>query len=68
MNRNALAQLRLDRRLIRRRGWIDSEELERELAALPDAAAKVSTQPAGERPAAPPPAPSSEGPERPAGF
>jgi hypothetical protein len=32
--------LRLDRRLIRRRDWIDPEELERELEALPDVAEK----------------------------
>jgi hypothetical protein len=32
--------LRLDRRLIRRRGWIADEDLERELEALPDVADK----------------------------
>ena len=32
--------MRLDRRLVRRRGWIEPDELERELALLPDAADK----------------------------
>jgi hypothetical protein len=36
-----LKGLRLDRRALRRRSWISSEELEKELAALPDAASKV---------------------------
>jgi hypothetical protein len=36
-NRN----LRLDRRLMRRRGWLSPEELEKELAALPDATDKA---------------------------
>ena len=35
-NRN----LRLDRRLLHRRGWIPPEELEKELAALPDVSDK----------------------------
>ena len=43
MNRDALRKLRLDRRLTRRRGWIGEAELERELASLPDAAAKAIT-------------------------
>jgi hypothetical protein len=34
--------LRLDRRLLRRRGWIPPEELEKEMEALPDAADKVA--------------------------
>jgi hypothetical protein len=33
--------LRLDRRLTGRRGWISPEEVEREVAALPDVAAKA---------------------------
>jgi hypothetical protein len=51
MDRRSLARLRLDRRLIARRGWIKPEELERELAALPDVSNKV----------APPEAPGEEG-------
>jgi hypothetical protein len=43
MHRDSMQQLRLDRRLIRRRGWISAEELARELAALPDAASKATT-------------------------
>jgi len=38
---DSMKTLRLDKRLIHRRGWIDPEQLERELAALPDVAAKV---------------------------
>ena len=38
--RDGKAQLRLDRRLTSRRGWIAPEELERELDALPDVAEK----------------------------
>jgi hypothetical protein len=33
--------LRLDRRLARRRGWIAPEELERVLSELPDVSAKI---------------------------
>jgi hypothetical protein len=43
MNRESMAKLRLDRRLIRRRGWISDEELESELGALPDSAEKATT-------------------------
>jgi hypothetical protein len=32
--------LRLDRRMVGRRGWIPPEEVEREIAALPDVSAK----------------------------
>ena len=42
MDRRSTDKLRLDRRLIRRRGWIAQEELERELAALPDVSAKIA--------------------------
>ena len=42
MDRRSTQKLRLDRRLIRRRGWISQEELERELAALPDVSAKIA--------------------------
>lgn len=59
MDRNSTKRLRLDQRLIRRRGWISSDELERELAALPDAASKATaleeSAPAGGEPASPAP-------------
>lgn len=42
MDRRSTAKLKLDRRLIRRRGWISKEDLERELAALPDVSAKMA--------------------------
>jgi len=32
----------MDRRLIRRRGWLSEQELERELAALPDISHKIA--------------------------
>jgi hypothetical protein len=38
---DATQQLRLDRRLSGRRGWIRGEELERELERLPDVAEKA---------------------------
>ena len=48
--------LRLDRRLARRRGWIDPEELERELAALPDTSDKIQPPEDEPKEAAAPPA------------
>lgn len=42
MDRETLRDLRLDRRLIRRRGWIASDELTQELEALPDASDKIA--------------------------
>ena len=60
MDRESMKRLKLDRRLIGRRGWISQKDLERELAALPDASDKIqpaeiqdaeagdSTAPAGE--------------------
>jgi len=38
----ALRKLRLDRRMLDRRGWIPQKDLERELAELPDVSAKVA--------------------------
>jgi hypothetical protein len=43
MDRRSLERLRLDRRLIRRRGWISKQELSAELEALPDATDKLTT-------------------------
>ncbi len=48
MDRDATQRLRLDRRLIRRRGWISKDELGKELDALPDASAKATTLGAAE--------------------
>jgi hypothetical protein len=42
MDREMISKLRLDRRLLRRRGWISPDDLERELEALPDASNKIS--------------------------
>jgi hypothetical protein len=65
MDRKSLERLRLDRRLIRRRGWISERELEREIASLPDVSAKA-TLPAkdGGGPARPADAAAPSGTER----
>jgi hypothetical protein len=39
---DALRKLRLDRRLLERRGWITRDELSRALADLPDVADKAA--------------------------
>ena len=41
MDRKSMAQLKFDKRLMHRRGWIKQEELETELAELPDVADKI---------------------------
>ena len=43
MNRESLEKLRLDRRLIHRRGWMSQAERKRALEALPDVSAKATT-------------------------
>jgi hypothetical protein len=43
MDRQSRERLHLDRRLIRRRGHLSQEELDRALAALPDLASKAVT-------------------------
>jgi hypothetical protein len=48
----ALRDLKVDRRMLERRGWITRQELAAALAALPDSADKVAPQ--EEVPAAPP--------------
>ncbi len=42
MDQKSMQRLRLDRRLIRRRGWVSEEDLERELTALPDVSDKIA--------------------------
>jgi hypothetical protein len=42
MNREATEKLRLDRRLIQRRGWISNEEREKCLEELPDVSHKIA--------------------------
>ena len=42
MDRDSIDRLKLDQRLIRRRGWIADDELQRALADLPDAADKIA--------------------------
>ncbi len=52
MDRENLERLRLDVRLIGRRGWILQKDLERDLAELPDVADKIavldSVEPSGD--------------------
>jgi hypothetical protein len=55
----ALRDLRTDRRMLDRRGWITRQELATTLAELPDAADKVAPQ--EEPPAPAPPSSRSEG-------
>ena len=47
---DALRKLRLDRRLVDRRGWIPRAELERALAELPDVEDKAAPPEAPEPP------------------
>lgn len=42
MDRKSMSQLKFDKRLAHRRGWIEQEELKTELAALPDVADKIA--------------------------
>lgn len=43
MNRQSLEKLRLDRRLINRRGWMSTAERARALEELPDVSQKATT-------------------------
>ena len=43
MNRQSLEKLRLDRRLMSRRGWMSRSEKERALQDLPDVSHKATT-------------------------
>jgi hypothetical protein len=45
MLRDAIRVLKLDRRLVHRRGWIDGKELAQALAELPDVEAKAAEPP-----------------------
>ena len=67
MDTRTQRRLRLDRRLTDRRGWIAPEDLERELAALPDvsdkaavASAEEADAPRAENAGDSPPRPDSE--------
>lgn len=42
MDLDSMRQLKLDVRMLRRRGWISADALEKELAQLPDVAAKAA--------------------------
>ena len=54
-----IRKLKFDRRLLRRRGWVDPQELEKEFADLPDVSHKVQS-PAEEEPAQEPEEPPSQ--------
>lgn len=43
MLKDAIRNLKLDRRLVNRRGWIDASELEAEIERLSDASDKAAT-------------------------
>lgn len=45
MVHESMRNLRLDKRLLRRRGWIAPEELQKELDALPDGEPKADRVP-----------------------
>ena len=53
MAHRSLASLRLDQRLLRRRGWIGSEELDQALSELPDVSDKIAAPSADADDAAP---------------
>lgn len=42
MDRDSLQKLQFDRRLIKRRGWIDAKKLDQALEALPDVSHKIA--------------------------
>jgi hypothetical protein len=55
-------KLKFDRRLLRRRGWVDPEELEKELADLPDVSRKAQRPDRDEEPSQEPePPPRQDG-------
>ena len=54
MDRETISKLRLDKRLISRRGWISPDDLERELEALPDVSSKIAPIADGNDKPAPP--------------
>ena len=56
MDQRSIEKLKFDRRLERRRGWVDGKDVVRELESLPDSADKAAAP--EEREAA---APSEEG-------
>lgn len=41
MDNESTARLKFDTRMVRRRGWVEPEELEQELASLPDVSDKI---------------------------
>jgi hypothetical protein len=59
MNRQSLEKLRLDRRLISRRGWMSNAERARALEDLPDVSHKATTLGAESRDERPAPAEST---------
>jgi hypothetical protein len=53
MDPDALGKLRMDLRLQGRRGWIDSDELEKALAELPDVSDKIADSDEGDEAGSP---------------
>ena len=62
MDNESTARLKFDRRLANRRGWVEPEELEQELASLPDSADKIH-DPDEEPEPKPAPEPAAAAPE-----
>ena len=52
MDNEAAARLKFDRRMSKRGGWVEDEELAKELASLPDCTDKIADP--SEEPTAPP--------------
>ena len=57
MDNEAAARLKFDRRMANRAGWVEPEELESKLEALPDCADKIADSPEEVAAAAAPRAP-----------
>lgn len=51
MDQETMRNLRLDRRLLQRRGWVSPKELEEALEALPDVSGKIAPPAEEPRPA-----------------
>ncbi len=43
MDQESIKKLRLDRRLVQRRGWVTAKELKKALDSLPDVSDKLTT-------------------------
>jgi hypothetical protein len=67
MDRESMERLRFDRRLMRRREWVDEAELEAHVEALPDVAGKIASDDEASAGAEAPAEPASGAPSEPGG-